>query len=591
MTKKRLRTLFSSFQLLYGKYQLQIVTLVAVGFLSGIFGALGITTLIPIFSFLSGTSSTDSNIFSKAFEAVLERFDVAFSIPAMLVVLVVFFILQAVALYIFQYIGLRITADYEAETRIDLYRASLHSEWRHLLKQKIGHVELMLTTHIRAVVALLSDITSVILTGANMIVYGAVALTISPSITFGAFGAGVVILLLFLPIFYKMRVYAAQREQVQKRIAHEINENVLGLKIIKAMHIAERASRAAVNFFDEFRWIKVRAGILRALTKVSIQPLGIIFIIVLFALSYRSPDFNIGTFAVVVYLVHQIFLYIDKGQTALHTINSRIPYVQQVIQFRRAIEKHKEADIGHAPFLFSKELTVRNATFAYGDGAILNGINFTIRKGAMVGIIGPSGVGKTTLVDLLLRLFELDAGAIFLDGVPINDISLREWRRNIGYVSQDIFLKNDTIEQNIKFYDDSITDDDMRRAARAAHIEDVIDAMPRGFSTVVGDRGILLSAGQRQRIILARVLARRPKILLLDEATSALDNESETYIKKAIDALKGDVTIIVIAHRLSTIMNCDYLIALENGRIVEEGIPDVLLKDKKSYFYKMYNIR
>jgi len=209
----------------------------------------------------------------------------------------------------------------------------------------------------------------------------------------------------------------------------------------------------------------------------------------------------------------------------------------------------------------------------------------------MVGIVGKSGSGKTTLVDLLLRLLEPSRGQIFIDQVGIDQIHMMESRKNIGYVSQDVFAINDTIENNIRFYDKAVTWEQIIQAAKAAYIYDFIQSQPRQFQTEVGERGIMLSGGEKQRLVLARTLARNPSILVLDEATSALDNESELMIQKAIEELKGRVTIIVIAHRLSTLHGCDEIGILENGRIVEQGPPARLLKDKDSRFYQMYNIR
>ena len=172
----------------------------------------------------------------------------------------------------------------------------------------------------------------------------------------------------------------------------------------------------------------------------------------------------------------------------------------------------------------------------------------------------------------------------------ISEINTTSWRKNIGYVSQDIFLLSDTIENNIRFYDPSISDQDIADAAKMANIYDVIQDQPDTFRTVVGERGVKFSVGQRQRIVLARVLARKPKILILDEATSALDNESEALIQRALENLKQKMTIIIIAHRLTTVMGCDKLVAIENGRIIERGTPDELLKNTDSYFYRTYNV-
>ena len=182
-------------------------------------------------------------------------------------------------------------------------------------------------------------------------------------------------------------------------------------------------------------------------------------------------------------------------------------------------------------------------------------------------------------------------GRITLDGTDISETDLESWRKNIGYVSQEIFLLNDTVANNIRFYDENISDAQIEKAARQADIYEFISGLPKGFQTVVGERGLKLSAGQRQRVVLARIIARNPEILILDEATSALDNESEVAIQHALEGLRGKMTMLVIAHRLSTLMNSDKLMVLENGKIREEGSPKQLLQDQNSYFFKMHNIK
>ena len=264
-----------------------------------------------------------------------------------------------------------------------------------------------------------------------------------------------------------------------------------------------------------------------------------------------------------------------------------------LLSFEDDVLSNQELVGGNKSFSFERSFEFRDVNFGYKERAVtaLQNINFGVKKGEMIGVVGPSGSGKTTFVDLCLRLFRPASGALFLDGTPAEDINVHNWRQKVGYVSQDIFLKNETIANNIKFYNDKITEDRMIEAAKVAHIYDFIKTLPKGFDTMVGERGIMLSGGQRQRIVLARVLARDPQILILDEATSALDNESEAAIRKAIENLKGSITLIIVAHRVSTVMGADRLIVFDNGRIIEEGAPLELLKNSESYFYKVSNIK
>jgi len=265
-------------------------------------------------------------------------------------------------------------------------------------------------------------------------------------------------------------------------------------------------------------------------------------------------------------------------QGQLQNVSGAAPYLQSVLRCQESASKHVERDTGSAPFAFSRALSFESVSFSYKEKHdVLSDVSFTIPRGAMLGIIGSSGSGKTTLVDLLLRLFEPSTGNIAIDGVNIRSINLLEWRRHIGYVPQETFLLNDTIEQNIRFYDEHIDDATIQKAIRSAQLSDVITDLPDGLQTIVGERGVKLSGGQRQRIALARALARKPDILVLDEATSSLDTASEELIQKAIQNLKGNITIIVIAHRLSTIMKADNVIVLDHGHILKQGCPEAVI--------------
>ena len=250
-----------------------------------------------------------------------------------------------------------------------------------------------------------------------------------------------------------------------------------------------------------------------------------------------------------------------------------------------------ETDEGKSPFNFEKTLQFKDVKFSYDGGKeVLRGLNFSVTRGESIGLVGPSGVGKTTVVDLVLRLFKPTEGEILVDSKNISEIKLSDWRNHIGYISQDIFLLNDTISNNIRFYDRGLSESAIAEAAKLAEISDFVKAQPKGMDTMVGERGTMLSVGQRQRIAIARVLARDPKILILDEATSALDNETEKEIQKVIEKLKGRVTTIMIAHRLSTVMQADKLLVLDDGKVKEEGSPEDLLKDDSSYFAKLYRV-
>ncbi|MFZ5625322.1 MAG: ABC transporter ATP-binding protein [Gemmatimonadota bacterium] len=231
------------------------------------------------------------------------------------------------------------------------------------------------------------------------------------------------------------------------------------------------------------------------------------------------------------------------------------------------------------PARFEREVVFDHVSFAYdGEDRVLEDISFRVPRGTAVAIVGPSGAGKTTLVELLPRFHDPTEGQILLDGVPLTRLTRRSIRALMGIVSQDTLMLNDTVHANIAYGRPSATRDEVEAAARAANAYEFIAALPRGFDTRLGERGTRLSGGQRQRIAIARALLRDPPILILDEATSALDTESERLVQQAIERLMRDRTVFVIAHRLATVRDADEILVIDDGRLVERGTHETLYR-------------
>jgi len=233
---------------------------------------------------------------------------------------------------------------------------------------------------------------------------------------------------------------------------------------------------------------------------------------------------------------------------------------------------------GAKPLALSEgRVAFENVSFAYGDAPALNDVSFTVSPGETVAFVGPSGAGKTTIFNLLPRLYDATAGSVRIDGQDVREAQIASVRGAISLVAQEAALFNDTIRANIALGRAGATQADIEQAARNAAAHDFITALPNGYDTIAGDRGSNLSGGERQRIALARAFLRDAPILLLDEATSALDAESEAKIQEALARLSKGRTVLVIAHRLSTVRDADRIIALENGRIAETGTHDELV--------------
>ncbi|MEL0215170.1 MAG: ATP-binding cassette domain-containing protein, partial [Burkholderiaceae bacterium] len=233
--------------------------------------------------------------------------------------------------------------------------------------------------------------------------------------------------------------------------------------------------------------------------------------------------------------------------------------------------------------------------FRYSDQhtAAIDRVSLSIPAKSMVAFIGESGAGKSTLADVITGRLTPNEGEVSIDDKPLGDVDMQSWRKQIGYVSQETIVFDDTIENNISMWGQQVDDDQalterVIRAAKQSFLHDYIINLPQGYKTLVGERGMRLSGGQRQRLFIARELFRSPNLLILDEATSALDSESERVIQKNIDNLKGQISVIVIAHRLSTIKNADLILVMEEGNIVEQGTHKQLI-DSNGHYAKLYN--
>ncbi|HEY4506885.1 MAG TPA: ABC transporter ATP-binding protein [Candidatus Paceibacterota bacterium] len=575
----------------YYKHKNKVIMMTVLGFGSGLVGGIGIGAIVPLFSFVIKEHPEEADPISKMIAGLFSFVGIEYRLRYLIIFIALLFLFKAVFNFLANYLNYRAAVDYEREARQEIFEHAMRADWPHLLKQKVGHLSTVVMENINSASALLNNISLMILFLTSLIMYAIVALNIALDVTLLTFVLGFLLFVCLKPLFKKIRKLSHEGVIISREANHYINQHIIGAKTIKAMAVEKDVIKKSKSHFSELGAARLQIYKYNSVLGTFLEPITLLVIIPIFALSYHSPDFNIASFAAILYLVQKMFSFMQSAQIRLSLINEGMPHLISVLDYQDESRQYKERDMGGLPFSFKSTLSLEGLVFAYGSNKpVLDGVGFDIQNGQTVGLIGPSGSGKTTLVDLILRLLVPAAGHIYVDGEDISKIDLADWRKHIGYVSQDIFLLNDTIENNIRFYNSKITDHQIGEAAKRAQIYDFIMEQPGKFKAEVGERGLQLSVGQRQRIVLARVLAAQPEILILDEATSALDNESEAAIQDAIAGLRGRMTIIIIAHRLTTVTNTDNIFVLGEGRVVESGEPSKLLEDKKSYFYRLYNI-
>ena len=386
---------------------------------------------------------------------------------------------------------------------------------------------------------------------------------------------------------------------VQERIADLISvlhETISGVKVVKAFGMEEFENRKFADQNEQYLRTILKITRIRNLASPTTEFLSALAggaviwyggLLVLTQESMKASEF-LGFLFVVFQLMPPI--------KELSSVNNRIQ--EATAAGRRVFEildtephiKDRPNAIGLETF--NSSIDIRNVSFHYAEGdLVLADVNLSIRKGEVVAIVGPSGSGKSTLVDLVPRFYDPTAGSIAIDGIDLRDVRVKSLRDKIGIVTQETILFNDTVKNNIAYGLEDSPLDRVIAAAKAANAHHFISEMPRGYDSIIGERGVKLSGGERQRLALARAILKNPPILILDEATSALDTESEILVQEAIERLMAGRTSIVIAHRLSTVQHADRIFVLEAGRIVEVGKHEELLRNTHGLYKKLYELQ
>ncbi len=375
-----------------------------------------------------------------------------------------------------------------------------------------------------------------------------------------------------------------------EEFSSRVFEVISGIRIIKSY----TAESYEVKRLSDILQQRYRAELRGYAGQVAVQPIsdtcGIFILVILVILGNRFLSQ-----ALVLPLLLTFLLVMVRMFPRINQLNSlRVSlanYLQSFQSIQYFLEQTKIPDIinGFQQFTGLQErICFESVTFSHqnSENPTLKQVNIVIPKGSVTALVGESGSGKSTLADLILRFYDPQIGKISIDGVDIRDLDIKSLRQRMAIVSQDTFLFNDTVRENIKYGNPQATEAEILEAARQAYAEEFIQALPQGFDTILGDRGVRLSGGQRQRLAIARAIVRNPEILILDEATSALDSSSERIVQQALDAVGKNRTVLVIAHRLSTIRQADQIIVLKQGQILEQGRHSELIA-REGYYYAL----
>ncbi|QUB95221.1 ABC transporter ATP-binding protein [Leptotrichia sp. oral taxon 218] len=420
------------------------------------------------------------------------------------------------------------------------------------------------------------------------------ALSIDWKLTLGILIVAPVLITIVKKYSKKLKRSGKKRQEAMGLINSKLQESLSGIRVIKAFAMEKEEIRDFRIKNTKLKRIAIQTAKYNARSSAVSEALNYIMIAgLLLAGGYRvlrGHDFTPGAFITIMGAISSMYTPIRRSITRFNEISVDIPSVGRVFEILEEEPKIIDNENKILFQYFSDNITFENVDFKYKDSdeKILKNINFTVKKGETMAFVGNSGGGKSTLVNLIPRFFDVSNGAIKIDGVNIKDYDVKSLRKNIGIVPQETFLFSGTILQNIKYGKRDATFEEIKEAAKKANAHEFIKKLEDGYNTEIGERGVKLSGGQKQRIAIARAILENPQILILDEATSALDNESEKLVQDALEKLMENKTTFVIAHRLTTIENSDKIVVLQQGEIKETGTHAELL-EKNGLYKSLYN--
>lgn len=524
---------------------LVIVCLVLASLAQGV----GIAGLVPLISMVSGDELDADSPINRAIGEVLGSFSLQISLEALLgFILAMVLLKSALSIVAMTYVGYA-TAEVCNRLRQRLIDVLLRARWSFFTHKPMGHIVTAVGLETTLTGSLFGNLARLVAHTVQALVYVAIAFAVSWKLAVAGSLIGAVILI-SLQVFVRISRRAGRKGILRTReLVTDLSDAVTGLKPLKAMNRQERFQALFDKKIFQIRKAARREAASRQLLKQLQEPILVIFLLVGFYMLSQVLGLPVGEVLVMGLVIDRFVKTIGRVQSQLQDARVAEAAYHNVDALIASAEEERERHVGTEKASFEQGCRFEDVSFSYGEKKVLNHLNIAIPANQLTLLIGPSGAGKTTITDLLIGLYQPDAGRVLIDGVDLQDLDIASWRNLIGYVPQELVLLHDSIHVNVTLGDPSIAPEEVEEALRLAGAWDFVAKLAEGTMTVVGEKGSKLSGGQRQRIAIARAMVKKPKLLILDEVTSALDQESEQAICDNIKTLAGKVTVLAVSHR------------------------------------------
>ncbi len=548
----------------------------------GLFEGVGLLLLIPLLQ-LIGLDAQHGGM-GRLMAVVRHAFDtvgVAVTLPRVLLLYVAVIALQSVVQRWQAIVSAALRRDLVDLLRGRLYRAVAGTSWLYFSRHRASLFLQILTSKVDRVASAAYYLIDLVVTLVISLVYIAMAVRVSATMTAAVVAGGLLLALVFRGRLREARALGADSGAASTRLYAATSDFLESMKLAKGYGAEDRHAGSFAGYssaLSQKARAEMRAGS-RTRQWLAIGSAAMLAFMVYLATSVMAmPPASIFLLMFLfARLVPRLTSLYDKAQS----LAGELPEFELVaVAEAQALAAAEPRAAEHREIALSRALDLRSVMFSYSESRVspaLIDVTLSCAARTTTAIVGPSGAGKSTIADLLLGLIQPLEGHVLVDGAPLSAEVLRAWRAQIGYVPQETLLFHDTVLANLRWAKPDATDDEIWHALTLAAAADFVRGLPEGLHTVLGDRGVLISGGERQRLALARALVRKPRLLILDEATSSLDSENEQRIQEAIERLHEQITIVVITHRLSTIRNVDLIHVVDGGRVVESGTWDALI--------------
>jgi ABC-type multidrug transport system fused ATPase/permease subunit len=566
------------------KYKKSIFFITSLAIICTFFETINIGLLVPLLQLINSTSTPTGNLWD-----ILGQFfsiiHLELNFINLLVFLVFLFIFGQILSFYKKKMQVTLRFRFIADIKNYIFSNVLKADLLYHYSQKGGQFINILNTEAESAGTSIFQLTELLTNSLLILAYIVMLVYISPELTTLCFIIGLISLLLLNLVLARSKAMAVDVVEVNTRMNEFTSERFDLLKLIKIFSTETTETREFYRHSDAYArqgsLFQTNGMLIESIFQVIMFTLAVVILII----SSLVLKMSLPLILVYIFILIRLSDPLRQINQKRHELAGNIASLQKIDRILMESQNSTTIKNGQIDFRgINDKITLDQISFSYQEGVrVLHAISLEIKKNEMVALVGASGGGKSTLVDLIIRLIEPDEGSIKIDGMDINMFDLSSYRRKIGFVSQDSYLINESILLNITYGYDTVSRERAMEVAKLVNAHEFITQLPNAYDTEIGDKGVKLSGGQKQRISLARALYREPELLILDEATSALDSESERIIQESIIRLKHKYTIIAIAHRLSTIQNSDKIVVIEKGSNIETGSHDELLKRNGNY--------